>query len=516
MDSRAPPLYRFVADRSGQSNVVAVALIAGMTIIGTGVVVALGSSALDDTKSHASLALNEQSMSKFDAEAALVALGRSDTRSVTLGDAGGGTYEVNPDQSWLRITHHNYSGAGRTETIYNASLGAFVYENGDTTIAYEGGGVWRTQEGGGTVMVSPPEFRYRSATLTLPVVRVRGQGGGGGTSPRATITSVEQARRVYGNTSASADGNPEVGAPYNVTEAPYDNPLQNGTVSITVHSPHYGGWADYFRTRTEGNVSVDHANGEVSVELTTPGDAVGAFEMPAEGNSLEVPAMASDHPVNQFTMNLSADNNFQNGHWEMYYDTPTEDFSLHVKANDQCQGGDYDGEVELTIYYNGDGSGDYQAWQESLDPDSSSAVSVTCLDGNGNQPEEYIELTLTSTEDIEYREPDTTGNDNKYYFEPDMEDGSLRDPHDPSAHSADSVVGTLNSGDEAELEWIINHYFSLLGPQFTLTITDGPGGSSRVNEESSEGVLNYGTVSGSEYIQYLHVTENEVRVVVSA
>jgi hypothetical protein len=537
MDRRAPPLYRFVADRSGQSEVLGVVLIAGMTILGTGVVVALGSSAFEDTKSSASLALNEQSMSKFDAEAALVGLGRADTRSVTLGDTGGGGYEIRPEQSWIRITHHNYSGSGDDETIYNESLGAFVYENGDTTIAYEGGGVWRTQHGR-TVMVSPPEFRYRTATLTLPLIRVQGGGGGGGTSPTATITSVEQARRIYGNDSAPADGVDEVGAPYNDTEAPYDNPLQNGTVNVTVHSPHYEGWANYFETRTEGNVTVDDANDEVTVTLTTPGDAVGAFDMPAEGNALEVPAMASNHPVNTFTMNLTADNHFQTGHWEMYYDEPTSaaEFSLHIHWPDKCKNSDYDGNVEVTIYYNEDGSGDYQAWQGVFDPDDSDVVDVTCTDSAS-----YTELHLTEDDEdednvMEYGEPDLTGTDNKYTFAPTVkdDDNSVRE-YNPDEHgSNDADDGNLDEGPSGDLDpgstemdvnWVINHYFSLLGPRFSLTIADGPGpapgngngqGSSRVLEDDSGGLLDYDTVSGDEYIQYLHVTENEVRVVVSA
>ena len=55
---------------------------------------------------------------------------------------------------------------------------------------------------------------------------------------------------------------------------------------------------------------------------------------------------------------------------------------------------------------------------------------------------------------------------------------------------------------------MVNHYFSVLGPGFDLTVDDKPGDS--VSESGSSGVIEYtGTDS---FVTYMHITENDVVV----
>ncbi|ESS07058.1 MAG: hypothetical protein A07HB70_00617 [uncultured archaeon A07HB70] len=314
MQRKAPPLYRFVADRSGQSNPLAVIILLGITVTSSGLILGVGTQAFDGTRQTASLSLNEQSMSKLDAEAAVVALGSADTRQMRLGDDGDGQYSVRDSGSWIRIEHRNYTGTGTDEIIYNEPLGGVAYESGGNTVAYEGGGVWRTDEPGNTVMVSPPEFRYRGATLTLPVIRVTGDTdvAGGGRST-ASVESVTTDNRVFpsGSTYGNAD--------------PYANPVVNGTVAITVQSVHYAGWADYFRERTTGNVTADPATQQATVVLDGSKGEVGEFVPPAVGDSLTVPSVGSGHAIDEFTLELDAHNagsGFNNRIWGMEYEGP--------------------------------------------------------------------------------------------------------------------------------------------------------------------------------------------------
>jgi hypothetical protein len=52
-----------------------------------------------------------------------------------------------------------------------------------------------------------------------------------------------------------------------------------------------------------------------------------------------------------------------------------------------------------------------------------------------------------------------------------------------------------------------------MGPDFELTVEAGPGNSNnRVDETVSSGMLDYDVVEGEEFIQFLHITENKVRV----
>ena len=493
-----------------QATVLGAVLVLGMVITGTAIVVMLGSSALTDTQSASELERAENSMTLFNTRAAMVALGDSPSQSVAFG-RGSGDIESVPDRGWLRVTHSNYTGSGDDEVIYNETLGAVVYTNDDTTIAYQGGGVWRKDAVGEARMVSPPEFHYRAATLTLPVVRVQSAGAGsGGTTAR--IEQVSQTRRVFPNTTAAVDGTDEIGAPYNGTEDQYDNPVVNGTVNVTVQSQYYQGWADYFRDRTDGAVTVNDDTNRTSVELTSLSGSLGDFEMPSEGNSLSVNGLGDDHPINEYTLNLSADgsgNNFQNMHWSFFADNGNENFELHFYSDGKCSGGTYkNGELDVSIYYyNTSGSEKiHEEWQNtSVNVADNDDFSVDCSDNT-------INMNLMSDTELVYDDISMTGSDNKWLYGNDIKSFDVAsETNSFTFHDADG--GNYTVGDRVELEFLINHYLQMLGPQFNLEVTDGPGGSSRVDESGSSGSLKFDENSDSgQYITFLHITENKVDV----
>ena len=243
-DSARQPLH---GDDRGVSETLGVVLLVGLTVVGTTLTVALGGAAIQDAQDTTEVESAQHAMTLFDARSALVALGDAGVQTVDLGRARGGAFDVREDEGWLRITHHNYSGASDQE-VYNGSLGKLVYENGNTELAYQGGGVWRVDGNGSAQMVSPPEFHYRGATLTLPVIRVEGETAGSGAS-RAVVQQSETRSRVFPNESRSYPGG-----------GSYRNPVESGSLTVTVHSAYYEGWASYFRARTDGNVTVDHEN----------------------------------------------------------------------------------------------------------------------------------------------------------------------------------------------------------------------------------------------------------------
>ncbi|WP_396613010.1 hypothetical protein ACH9L7_07030 [Haloferax sp. S1W] len=492
---RVPWLYRVVRDRSGQTSPLAVILILGITVLGTTAVVTLGGAALDETKQASNAARAEHAMTLFDSKMAITALGDSQSQAVELGGSGDGQYIVRDDTTRLIITHKNYDEFGSEEEIYNETLGSIEYRDGDVTIAYEGGGVWRTQDNG-TSMISPPEFHYRGATLTLPLIQVTGKGGSGRNAV-ADITELKQADPVYPNSSVS----------YANTSTNYVNPVRNGTVEVTVESPQYRGWAQFFDDRTEGNITVYHSNQSVSVELETLG-LVGEFAMPNEGNSINVRGMAGDHNVSEYTLNLTAGPHFQNMHWSMYYDGPDEDIEFHIYSDGKCKNnGDFNGDIDISIYYSNQ-SGTYQGWQKSnIDPEANSDISVDCSTDPGTLS---VNLTGTNT-DLTYGDIDMTGSDNKWYFGPEIKSTSARSSVTFDQHPSDSGT-TYTAGDQQTMDFLTNHYLSLMSPRFELTVTDGPGGSERVDERASSGALVYDQAEGGRFITFLHVTENRVQV----
>ena len=232
----------------GQSEVLGVVLLLAITITGTGLVVAFGSSALDDSKRSAELDSAEHAMTQLDSKASLVGIGESDTQSISLGFDT--VTRVENDSGRMILT---IDPVDEPETeVLNQTLGAVVYENAGTTIAYQGGGVWRKTDGGST-MVSPPEVHYRETTLTLPLVVTAGQGP------------------LDGKTVVRKNGTGEPMYPLEVEDGEdLRNPLTEAEVNLTVESEYYEAWGRFFESRTGGDAMFDHENQSVTLRLITP------------------------------------------------------------------------------------------------------------------------------------------------------------------------------------------------------------------------------------------------------
>jgi len=241
-----------------------------MIIIGMVGVVLIGATAIGDTQQQADTQRVEHTMTLFDSRTALVALGSAQSQTIPLPQSGG-TYQTYDDTGWMRVVVENTT-TGNVEVIANVTLGSIIYEGEDTVIAYQGGGVWRQDRGNQTRMVSPPEFHYQDATLTLPIISIEG-----GTSVSGGALSVQRngtADQVYPN--ATTDD---------------VNPVQNGQVTVTVHSEYYQGWADYFEDRTDGNASYENDQNIANITLTTPSEREtvnGGIVSGTPGTELEV------------------------------------------------------------------------------------------------------------------------------------------------------------------------------------------------------------------------------------
>lgn len=270
MSTPRPPLDRFARDRRAQSETLAVLLLVALTVVGGGTVLVFGASAIDDATTSVDIGKAEHAMTQLDSKTSLVAHGSSDTQRIDFGRAGRGTTAV--DESSGRMTVRIVNGTNGNETILDEQLGTVTYERGSTTLAYQGGGVWR-RDGNGSTMVSPPEFHYQSGTLTLPLVRVRSDGLSG--------------RAVRITQPTPADGR--------FPNATRSNPLTKGRVHVTVRSNYYRAWGTYFEERTSGNVSYDHANESATIELITP--FKGQFDNILASTSGGITANGGDPPT---------------------------------------------------------------------------------------------------------------------------------------------------------------------------------------------------------------------------
>ncbi|MFC7135025.1 MULTISPECIES: DUF7289 family protein [Salinibaculum] len=489
-------------DRRSQATVLGAVLVIGLVITATAVVVTLGADALSDTQSTSELERAENSMTLFNTRTSMVALGNSPSQSVEFG-RDSGRLESLPDAGWLKVTHANYTAGGDDEVMFNETLGAVVYTNDDTKIAYQGGGVWRKQDEGVGLMISPPEFHYRGATLTLPIVRVNNSAGGAAGST-ATIRRATQTRRVFPNATS-----------YNVTGDPYENPVANGTVNVTVQTEYYHGWAEYFRERTEGAVTEFPSKNQVRVSLQTIAGNVGDFEMPKVGQSIAIRGIGSEHPINTYNITLAPDNSnnkFNNLDWSMYADNGNEQFELHFgtqSASPECDGGNFTGDLDVSLYYYNTSGSDtiHEEWQNQT-VDVSETDDFNCQSG-------ALVINITSDTKLEMGDiSGATGSGTKWHYGTEISSRSVdNETKSFTFHDNGTVdMGDYSTGDKEELGFLVSHYFGLLGPQFDLTVGSGPGASNPVNEDGSEGTLLFDQATGTQFITFLHITENEVYV----
>ena len=229
----------------GVSTVVGYLLLVAITITASGILLYTGSNMIDSISDQNQNEQAQQSISQFSSEASLVALGDLESRTIDYGDTHDGQIEIRKNASYVKVYVENDSGGIENRLLENQSLGAVVYKNADTEVAYEGGGVWQEQDEYST-MVSPPEYHYQGQTLTFPVVRVSGEGGASG----STQLSVKR---------------------LNSDDISYPNPITEGKVHVTIKSDYCRGWRQFFLERTGGSVT-ECDDQTVTVELSTPTD----------------------------------------------------------------------------------------------------------------------------------------------------------------------------------------------------------------------------------------------------
>lgn len=255
-----------VGGTRGQSGPIALILIFAIVITGVTIAVAMGATELSDSQDQLRISTAEKAMTQMDAEISRVALGGSRSTEIELPSHRAANYEVRSDQGRMNVSYETDSGR---KTILNTTMGAVVYSGeGNTEIAYQGGGIWRRSTAGGSVPVSPPELHYREGTLTLPLVTIQNN---------ATVQ----------NTAVLTSNNTTQYYP----TASNKNPLEGKSVTVEVTSRYHDAWYSYLQTRTDGDVQ--HYPGEDRVVLTLTVPVTIGFE-----NAIETVSDDSDAIVN--------------------------------------------------------------------------------------------------------------------------------------------------------------------------------------------------------------------------
>lgn len=228
----------------GQSSPIALVLVIGMVLASTTVIVAIGAVAIDDSRGQLGTQSASNAMTQMSSEISMVAGTGANSQSVSLPDGNGGSYGVNNSSGTLTITAVNETD---TEQLLETELGTVTYENGNSLLAYQGGGVWRGT-GNETVMVSPPDVVYSDGTNATLTVRAINISGNSTIDSEATITQMGE------DTSGQS----------------LHSNLEDRNINITVTSDYYRGWGLFFETRTNTEVTYHHDTNTVTAQLVPP------------------------------------------------------------------------------------------------------------------------------------------------------------------------------------------------------------------------------------------------------
>lgn len=489
-----------------QTSPIGIVLILGITLSAALAIVVFGGAALENSQEDSRIGQAEQAMTQFDSRAAQVALGDSESQSVGMG-TNGGSYTIDEDAGTLKIYHQDWNGSNSTvadEYIYGEvddgiALGAVVYETGGTTIAYQGGGVWRKNDDGSVRMVSPPEFHYRQATLTFPIVRVEGSGSVSGNA-RARISQNFTAKNIYPDLeNATTDRS----AQYEDDDRIYSNPVQEGNMTVEIQSEYCEAWRSYFLARTEGVVTDCNENNTVTAQIVALGTQ-GFFDI-TNGGDVKVRGMEDGHSMEtlrfEFKGTSSSSSDFNNFEWDMTgSDDAGNQIGLNIEAGgvgNICKDGDETSPVRTSVYFNNASDDNYAAFV--IPKDHENAFEVTC-DGD----EQVLDVDF-----IDYG-----GNKSANYTQisgdaPDDWSGDLHSTERFDQHGAYTNT-TYSAGDREELSFVVNHYFALLeNGEADLAISERQQGNSGLSESSS-GEMEY--EGGGQVVTFLHVTENRIEV----
>jgi len=228
--------------------VIGVILIIAIVLTVAVTVAAFGAAMLQDTQSSIEHSQTETAFSQLAVDASELRengsrvdfeLGHQDGQVRTVDDTGNLVVELQK--------------GGNTTPLRNTSLNSLVYERDGKQVAYQGGGVFRKQ-GDGSSLVSAPEFFYRDNSLVFPVTVLKGDVQKSGSLDGSL--KLTETKRLYPTESAERT-----------------NPLDAGTLYIRVQSEYCQGWEEYFESQTRGAVAEEcsaNTDGEVKVELSVP------------------------------------------------------------------------------------------------------------------------------------------------------------------------------------------------------------------------------------------------------
>lgn len=492
--------------KRGQSEVLGAVLLLGIVLMASLTVAGVALSAFGGTQDQAEDRAIEQMMLDLRSAATDVGINGLDNRTLSLDPPSDAQITLEETSSRITIVHRNYTGGEpdadeATETLYDESFGSFEVATDERRYAFEGGGVFREQDNYSRLVAAPP-VAYRGLTANLAVIKLEGTADRGG-PVTLELRPGNQTLPEYPNRSKEyAEGSNR-----------YDNPVENGTLEITVQSDYYQGWYQFFTQRTTGSTTIDHANRSVTVALKSLTELQHFNAITAQGE-----ISTNGQP----TINGSAVEGEYIVDSRSIIDSEVSDASNESDSH-ACIGTDEIGNCSSPLpagtYYLPD---DTKLTNESFDIDTTGGDVKIVIDGNFALQDNEITVIGDADYGVTYYV------NGSLRFDGGAKVGTANDP--PEAHRNAFVIANGldendQGGQDVELDAIIyapnadvniNGKFTLRGALYANSVQLGGGpGSTTIEYDPAIDDDPLDLHAGSTPIMFLHITENNVVVDVS-
>lgn len=239
---------------SGQSEIIGVLLLIAISLVSIGIISVYSTPTILQGTEYISSQEAENGFASLDARITSVTSGSSVVEPIEMG-VGSEKLVSEPESVHINITQEYTTAPWDNRSLYEGEIGRLSYSKGDEVIAYEGGAVFRKQpQSNGSVMVSEPSILHNGETLGVSIHNITSGVSVSGTS-KVTLNPTAETEVVFPNTTYTAPG-----------EEKKMNPLENGTVYITVESKFFSAWADFFNETEQTEVkSINSTDGEGTV-----------------------------------------------------------------------------------------------------------------------------------------------------------------------------------------------------------------------------------------------------------
>ncbi len=217
-------IIKLFSSEDAVSEVVDFVTILGILVLSIGIIGVAGYPIVKNAQEANYIENTRQSFIVLAENVNKVVMGQAPSQSVELKLYGGSLSVGRSSKIIITATDSSEQTIILKNTTFMDSIESTV---GDTTIAYEGTGVWAKYPGGHTLLVNKPLITNQSNVLVIPVVYINGlssTGGDGMSSVR--IDGVVQTINFFG---------------------------QVNNITVAIDSDYQNGWRNYFNTTLHWN-----------------------------------------------------------------------------------------------------------------------------------------------------------------------------------------------------------------------------------------------------------------------